>query len=207
VIHLADLDYSAIEGKSPLHRLSARVKVAGLLCVLAGVVLVHDVPALAVLYGALVACFLAARIPKRIFPLTLYPLLFAVIFIFVSGFQVRFILMVFFKVLCGSTGVIVLLATTPYPRIFRVLERFLPALLVTALLLTYRSVFLLLKVLEETEHALYLRGGINWRHPWRGIENLANAFGHLILKGIDGSEKMYEGMMIRGFGDRRIRRK
>ena len=108
---------------------------------LAAVVIVHDVPALAVLYGLLAACFLAARVPGRIFPLTLYPLLFAVLFIFVSGFQVRFILMVFFKVLCGSTAVVVLLSTTPYPAIFRVLERLLPALLVTALFLTYRSIF------------------------------------------------------------------
>ena len=60
----------------------------------------------------------------------------------------------------------------------------------------------LLKVLEETQHALYFRGGIQWRHPWRSLINISNAFGHLILKGIDASEKMYESMVLRGFKDK-----
>jgi hypothetical protein len=29
--------------------------------------------------------------------------------------------------------------------------------------------------------------------------NISNAFGHLIIKGIDGSERMYESMTLRGF--------
>jgi hypothetical protein len=56
-----------------------------------------------------------------------------------------------------------------------------------------------LTVLEETEHALYLRGGVQWKHPWRSLINISNAFGHLIIKGIDASEKMYESMVLRGF--------
>jgi energy-coupling factor transporter transmembrane protein EcfT len=70
---------------------------------------------------------------------------------------------------------------------------------VTALFLTYRSVFILLGVLEETEQALYLRGGLQWRHPWRSLGNISNAFGHLIIKGMDAGEKMYESMVLRGF--------
>jgi cobalt/nickel transport system permease protein len=103
------------------------------------------------------------------------------------------------KVLCGSTGVVLLLATTPYPAIFSVLGRVLPSSFVMALFLTYRSVFILLNVLEDTQHALYLRGGVQWRHPWRSLTNISNAFGHLIIKGIDASEKMYESMLLRGF--------
>jgi energy-coupling factor transporter transmembrane protein EcfT len=71
-----------------------------------------------------------------------------------------------------------------------------------ALFLTYRSIFILLSVLEDTHHALYLRGGVQWKHPWRSLINIANAFGHLIIKGIDASEKMYESMMLRGFRDK-----
>ena len=107
--------------------------------------------------------------------------------------------MIFFRVLCGSTGVVLLLATTPYPSIFRLLGKVLPSLFVTALFLTYRSVFILLAVLEETEHAIYLRGGFQWRHPWRSLINISNAFGHLVIKGIEASERMYESMTLRGF--------
>jgi len=199
MMQLSYLDYSAVEGKSRLHRLPPSVKVVGLGAVLLGVVTLRGVPELLLLYGVLLALFLLSRVPLKLFSLTLYPLLFAVLFIFISGFHLYFILLIFFKVLCGSTGVVLLLATTPYPSIFRILGKVLPSLLVTALFLTYRSIFILLNVLEETQHALYLRGGFQWMRPWRSLTNVANAFGHLIIKGMDASEKMYEAMLMRGF--------
>jgi len=199
MIQLSYLDYSAVEGKSRLHRSPATVKILGMGLVLLGVVTVRSLSGLLLLYAILLALFFLSRVPLKLFSLTLYPLSFAFLFIFLSGFRIYFILLIFLKVLCGSTGVVLLLATTPYPLIFRILGRFLPSLFVTALFLTYRSVFILLNVLEETEHAIYLRGGIQWRRPWRSLVNISNAFGHLLLKGIDNSEKMYEGMILRGF--------
>jgi len=202
VIQLSYLDYSAVEGKSRLHRYSPMVKMIGMGLVLFGVVTLRSLTGLLSLYAFLFALFFMSRIPLKIFFLTLYPLIFALFFIFLSGFQIYFILLLFLKVLCGSTGVVLLLATTPYPSIFRALGKFLPALFVTALFLTYRSVFILLEVFEETEHALHLRGGVQWRHPWRTLINISNAFGHLLIKGIDNSEKMYESMVLRGFKDK-----
>jgi len=199
MIQLSYLDYLAVEGKSFLHRLSPKWKIIGMIFVLFAIVTVRNLPGLFLLYVFLLCLYFIARVPMRIFPLTLYPLIFAVLFIFVSQFQIRFILLVFLKVLCGSTGVVLLLATTPYPSIFSVLGRVLPSTFVVALFLTYRSVFILLTVLEETQHALYLRGGVQWKHPWRSLTNISNAFGHLIIKGIDASEKMYESMVLRGF--------
>jgi len=202
MIQLSYLDYLAIEGKSFLHRLSPRWKVIGMLLVLSGIVILRNLSELLLLYGILLSLFFVCRLPLRIFSLTLYPLIFAILFIFISGFQVHFILLIFLKVLCGATGVVLLLATTPYPSIFRLLGRVLPSIFVTALFLTYRSIFILLNVLEETQHALYLRGGFQWRHPWRSLTNISNAFGHLIIKGIEASEKMYESMTLRGFKNR-----
>jgi energy-coupling factor transporter transmembrane protein EcfT len=199
MIQLSYLDYIAVERKSVLHRLSPTLKIIGMGLVLLGLVTLRILPGLLLLYAILLLLFFLSRIPLRIFSLTLYPLIFAFLFIFLSGFQIHFILMVFLKVLCGSTGVVLLLATTPYPSIFSVLGRVLPSSFVTALFLTYRSIFILLNILEETQHALYLRGGFQWRHPWRSLINISNAFGHLIIKGIDASEKMYESMVLRGF--------
>jgi energy-coupling factor transporter transmembrane protein EcfT len=199
VIQLSYLDYSAVEGKSWLHRCSPVAKMIGMGLVLLGVVVLRTLPGLLFIYALLVVLFFLSKIPPKIFSLTLYPLIFAVLFIFLSGFQIYFILLIFFKVLCGSTGIVLLLATTPYPRLFLILGKFLPSLFVTALFLTYRSVFILLEVLEETEHAIHLRGGVQWKHPWRSLTNISNAFAHLIIKGIDNSEKMYESMMLRGF--------
>jgi energy-coupling factor transporter transmembrane protein EcfT len=198
-MQLSYLDYSAVEGKSWLHRLPAIVKMVGTGLSLCGVVFLNSLPGLFGLYGLLLFLFAVSRIHRSIFSLTLYPLIFAFLFIFISGFQIRFILLIFLKVLSGSTSVVLLLATTPYPAVFSVLGKVLPSLFVTALFLTYRSVFILLDILEETQHALYLRGGFQWQHPWRSLVNIANTFGHLILKGIDASERMYESMVLRGF--------
>ncbi|MGZ3493628.1 MAG: energy-coupling factor transporter transmembrane component T family protein [Thermodesulfobacteriota bacterium] len=199
MIQLSYLDYLAVEKKSFLHRLSPKLKIIVMILILFAIVTVRSLPGLFLLYLFLLGLYFMARTPMKIFPLTLYPLIFAFLFIFLSGFQPFFILLIFLKVLCGSTGVVLLLATTPYPSIFSVLGKVLPSSFVIALFLTYRSVFILLSVLEETQNALYLRGGVQWRHPWRSLTNISNAFGHLIIKGIDSSEKMYESMVIRGF--------
>ncbi len=199
MIQLSYLDYAAVEGKSFLHHLSPTLKIIGMLLVLFVIVAVRNLPGLFLLYVILLSLFFIARVPVRIFSLTFYPLIFAFLFIFLSGFQFFFILLIVLKVLCGSTGVVLLLASTPYPSIFSALGRVLPSFFVMALFLTYRSIFILLRVLEETQHALYLRGGVQWRHPWRSLINISNAFGHLIIQGIDASEKMYESMVLRGF--------
>lgn len=199
MIQLSYLDYLAVEGKSWLHRLSPKTKIAGMAFVLLAIVTLRGLPGFVLLYGILLILFFLSRTPLRIFPLTLYPLVFAILFVSISGFEILFVLLIFLKVLCGSTGVVMLLATTPYPSIFQILGKLLPSFFVTALFLTYRSIFILLTVLEETQHALYLRGGIQWSHPWRSLVNISNAFGHLILKGIDSSQKMYESMVLRGF--------
>jgi cobalt/nickel transport system permease protein len=199
MIQLSYLDYIAAERKSFLHRFSPKLKITGMIIVLFVIVTVRSLPGLFLLYLILLTFYLTARIPLKIFSLTLYPLIFAVLFIFLSGFQLFFILLIFLKVLCGSTGVVLLLATTPYPSIFSALGKVLPSSFVIALFLTYRSIFILLTVLEDTQQALYLRGGVQWKHPWRSLINISNAFGHLIIQGIDASEKMYESMVLRGF--------
>jgi cobalt/nickel transport system permease protein len=202
MIQLSYLDFSAVEGKSFLHRLSPVLKIIGMLLVLFVIVTVRNLLGLFLLYVILLTLFFIARVPVKIFSLTLYPLIFAILFIFLSGFQIFFILLIFLKVLCGSTGVVLLLASTSYPSIFSILGRVLPSSFVMALFLTYRSIFILLTILEETQHALYLRGGVQWKHPWRSLINISNAFGHLIIRGIDASEKMYESMVLRGFEGR-----
>jgi energy-coupling factor transporter transmembrane protein EcfT len=199
MIQLSYLDYIAVERRSFLNRLSPKLKIIGMILVLFAIVTVRNLPGLFLLYLILLTLFFTARIPAKIFSLTLYPLIFAVLFIFLSGFQIFFIILILLKVLCGSTGVVLLLATTPYPSIFSALGKVLPSSFVIALFLTYRSIFILLTVLEDTQHALYLRGGIQWKHPWRSLINISNAFGHLIIQGIDSSEKMYESMGLRGF--------
>ncbi len=202
MIKLYYLDYLAIEGRSFLHRLSPGLKIIGMAIILFAVVIFKNIFLLFILYSILLSLFFISRLPRSIFLYTLYPLIFAILLIFISGFEMHFIGLIVLKVLCGSTGIIILFSTTPSPKIFQSLEKVLPSIIVTGLYITYRSMFILLKVLEETQYALYLRGGFQWRNPWRSLVNISNAFGHLIIKGIDSSENMYEAMMVRGFKNR-----
>ena len=85
VIQLSYLDYSAVEGKSWLHRCSSTVKLIGMGPVLFGVITLRSLPGLLLLYAALLGLFFLSRVPLKLFSLTFYPLIFAVLFIFLSG--------------------------------------------------------------------------------------------------------------------------
>ena len=87
MIQLSYLDYSAVEGKSRLHRFSPKLKIIGMAFVLLGVVTMSNLPGLLLLYILLLTLFLTSRVPLKIFSLTLYPLLFAFLFILISGFK------------------------------------------------------------------------------------------------------------------------
>ena len=71
MMQLSYLDYSAVEGKSRLHRLPAIVKMAGVGFSLCGVVLLKSLPGLLGLYALLLFLFLVSRVPRAIFSLTL----------------------------------------------------------------------------------------------------------------------------------------
>src|SRR4030067_511515 len=95
VIQLSYLDYSAVEGKSFLHRFSPKTKLGGIGLVLLGIVTLRSLPALFSLYVIFLILFFVLRVPIKIFPLTLYPLIFAILFIFISRFQIHFVLFIF----------------------------------------------------------------------------------------------------------------
>ena len=84
MIQLSYLDYSAVEGKSWLHRRSPMTEIIGMVLVLLGLISLRSLPVLGLLYMTLLALFFISRIPLKIFSLTLYPLLFTVFFIFIS---------------------------------------------------------------------------------------------------------------------------
>ena len=103
MIQLSYLDYIALEKKSFLHRLSPKLKIIGMGLVLLGIVMMRNLPGLLLLYGILLTLFFLSRIPIKIFSLTFYPLIFAILFIFISSLQIHFILLIFLKVLLATT--------------------------------------------------------------------------------------------------------
>ena len=57
MIQLSYLDYSAVEGKSWLHRRSPTAKIIGMVFVLLGLITLRSLPLLGLLYGILLALF------------------------------------------------------------------------------------------------------------------------------------------------------
>lgn len=94
---------------------------------------------------------------------------------------------------------LVLLATTPLPSLFKAARALcLPRLLVLLLLLTYRYVFLLMEEFARLRTALRVRGFRNRAnlHSYRTIGQVA---GTLLVRSHERAERVGQAMRCRGF--------
>lgn len=198
---LAYLDYLATSGKSFLHRFPVGLKIISSLVLIAAIILIQKVLFLVIILGFLYLLIFLSRLPfGKIFLISLYPLIFALIFAYASlgtGWEWFFIILL--RVLGTATTMILLFSTTPYPCIFASLGKVFPVFLITVFFMTYRSIFILFSILENVRTGFRLRGGFQLKHPRRSLSNFAKAFGYLILKGMDDSQRFYEGLRLRGF--------
>ena len=92
--------------------------------------------------------------------------------------------------------------TTPYPVLFGALGKVLPAFVNDALLMTYRSLFILADVLTNLMTAVHLRGASSWRHPVVIVRSLGFAAANLVLSTFDLAQADYEVMRLRGYQGR-----
>lgn len=198
---LAYLDYLATSGKSFLHRAPVQLKMIFSLILIGVIILVKDILFLSIMFLTLYVLVILARLPfTKIFLASLYPLIFALTFAYASlGKGWGFFFMILLRVIETATTMILLFSTTPFPCIFATLGRVLPDFFVTIFFMTYRSIFILFSVFEDVRTGFRLRGGFQIKHPRRSLLNFARAFGYLILKGIDDSQRFYQGIRLRGF--------
>ncbi len=198
---LAYLDYLATSGKSFLHRSPATLKMISSLVIIGVIIFVKNVLFLVVTLLFLYSLVLLTRLPlRKIFLISLYPLIFALIFAFASlGKGGEWFFIILLRVLGTATTMILLFSTTPCPYIFASLGKVLPDFLITIFFMTYRSIFILFSIFEDIRTGFKLRGGFQMKHPKRSLFNFAKAIGYLILKGMDYSQRFYEGIKLRGF--------
>ncbi|HEY9900062.1 MAG TPA: energy-coupling factor transporter transmembrane component T [Pantanalinema sp.] len=103
------------------------------------------------------------------------------------------------KAVGSALAILSVVGSTPYPVVFQSLQPLLPPPLPDALLLTYRSLFLLVERWDHLWIALRLRGGIRRARPWRSLENLGACLAILVLDAMDRSEALYDAMLLRGY--------
>jgi cobalt/nickel transport system permease protein len=198
---VAFLDYHATRTDSIVHRAGCGKKIFVAILLLGTVIIGKSMVLISGILLFLYSMILLARLPfKEIFMMSLYPTVFAAIFAYANasgGWET--VALIFLRVISTATIMILLFSTTPYPSIFGAINRFLPRTFMVNLVMTYRSIFILMTVLEHLSHGFRLRGGLQARHPVRSLRNIGKGLGYLMLRGLDDGQKVYEVMRLRGF--------
>ena len=194
------VDRSAVTGVSPLHHAAPGTKLVAMALVMAAVVTATDPLVIAAVALALVAVAASLRLPlKEMLPLALYPAVFAVVFAFAAAPGPVTGALIVLKAVTAALTVVVLMFTTPYPQVFAPLQRITPTLVGDALLMTYRSLFILAEQSADLLRAVRLRAGISARQPIRGARATTRALGGLLLYSFDLSQREYDILRLRGY--------
>lgn len=197
------IDLIATTGTSPLHGASAVTKLIAFALVLAAIVVQQNLFVVLACALVLAAAAIASRLPLRaVFGLAAYPGLFAVVFAFAAAPDPLTGALFVTRAVAASLAAVILLFVTPYPQIFAPLQSVLPEVLGDALLMTYRSLFLLADKFERLRRAIRLRSGLSHGHPLRAARATAAAFGSLVLYAFDLSQREYDIMRLRGYQGR-----
>jgi energy-coupling factor transporter transmembrane protein EcfT len=198
-----DLDYWATTGRGWLHRVPAGAKASWLAGVVAALVLIYDFVFYAALYAVLLAFLFTSGLPaRRLLLASAYPLIFLTLLLLsVRGLALFAALYFAVRVLAVALTVLLIVATTPLPRLLA-LGRFLPRFLVAGLFLTYRAIFILADVTRNVRLAYRLRGAPGWRRPRRFLANTGRAVGYVVLAALARSENAAAALKVRGFDGR-----
>lgn len=194
------VDRSAVLGNTPLHRAAPASKLVATGLVLASVVTVGNPLVAAGLALSLAGAAAAVRLPLRqMLPLALYPTVFALVFAFAAAPGPVTGALFVLKAVTAALTVVTLMFSTPYPQVFAPIQRITPTIVGDALLMTYRSLFLLAEKFGDLLRAVRLRSGISARQPVRAAQATARALGGLLLYSLDLSQREYDILRVRGY--------
>ncbi len=194
------VDRSAITGTTLLHRAAPASKLAATGLLLGAVVTVQDPLVAAGIALSLTGAGAAVRLPLRqLLPLALYPALFALIFAFAAAPGPVTGTLVVLKAVTAALAVVTLMFSTPYPQVFAPIQRVTPQIVGDALLMTYRSLFILAEKFADLSRAVRLRAGLTARQPIRSAQATIRALGGLLLYSLDLSQREYDILYLRGY--------
>lgn len=194
------VDRSAVLGDTRLHRAAPTSKLLATGAIVAAVVLVKDPLVAAGLSLSLIGAAAALRLPLRpMLALGLYPAVFALIFAFAAAPGVLAGALFVLKAVTSALAVVTLMFSTPYPQVFAPVQRITPTVVGDALLMTYRSIFILADKFADLSRAVRLRSGVSPRQPLRAARATTRALGGLLLYSLDLSQREYDVLRIRGY--------
>jgi cobalt/nickel transport system permease protein len=201
-VDISAIDRSGTQGTSWLHRATPRSKLVGVALVLAAAIVSWNFLVLASLAMVLLAAALSAKLDMKLtLTLSLYPAFFAAIFAFASAPSWLGALVIVLKAVAAALAVVIVVLTTPYPQVFAPLQRIAPGIVGDALLMTYRTFFLLLERFSDVVRSIRLRSGVS-RSPARAVRLGAASLGNVLLYSIDLAQREYDVMRLRGYSGR-----
>ncbi|MHB8740842.1 MAG: CbiQ family ECF transporter T component, partial [Coriobacteriia bacterium] len=125
--------------------------------------------------------------------------LFALIFAFAAAPGPVTGALVVLKAVTAALSVVTLMFSTPYPQVFAPIQRVTPQVVGDALLMTYRSLFILAEKFADLTRAVRLRAGLSMHQPVRSARATVRALGGLLLYSLDLSQREYDILYLRGY--------
>jgi len=202
-VNIGSIDRSATSDLGWMHRVSPAAKLVAFTLALASVVVTWNLLVALGLLVTIAAASVSARIDLRLaFTLAAYPSLFALIFALASAPDPLTGATIVVKAVAAGLCAVTIVLTTPYPQIFAPVQRIVPGIVGDALLMTYRTTFLLLDKFAHLLRAIRLRSGIRGVHPVRMARATTTALGSLLLYALDLAQRDYDVMWLRGYSGR-----
>jgi len=182
----------------PFHRASTPAKLLFLLFVVASAVITRNPYSLMAGYGLLLAVAAASRLPWfRVMGLSWYAALFAILYAisFRGGgwLAALFIVKAITPFLCHAYAD----REHPYPKIFSLFSALLPEILAAGLFMTYRTLFILLDMMDNFASAIRLRGGFSPGSLYKNSANISKGIGMLLVRAVERASRLYAVMVVR----------
>jgi cobalt/nickel transport system permease protein len=204
-VDISVVDRSATLGSSALHRIAPRSKLVATALLLGAVIVSTNVLVVTALATVLEAAVVVLRLRWRpLLALALYPGIFAAIYAFAAAAGLLSAALIISKAVTSALVVLILMFTTPYPQVFAPVQKLLPAIIGDALLMTYRSLFLLLEKFSHTLTAARLRAGVVGASPIKSAATITRSLGGVLLYSIDLSQRTHDIMHLRGYDGRLV---
>jgi energy-coupling factor transporter transmembrane protein EcfT len=200
VLDVARIDYWAANGSGPFHRASTPAKILFLLLVVSAAVVSRNPYPLFTGYGVLIVVAAASGLPWfRVMGLSWYAALFAILYAVSlrGGWWLAALFII--KAITPSFAVLMLIVSTPYPKIFSLFSSVLPEVLAAGLFMTYRTLFILLDMMSNFAAAIRLRGGFSPGSLYKNGTNISKGIGMLLVRAVERASSLYAIMVVRGY--------
>ena len=209
---------------SPVHRWGVRQKLIGLAALIFAFAFIQDLRVLPAMIVVTAIIFAISRLP---FPFLVsrlrYPGIFvmalAVVLPLFSGTTILVslgplavrqegllaFLLIFVKFVCILTLSIVLFGTAPFLKTIKATRSLgLSPILADMMLLSYRYIYEVANDLTKMQTAMRLRGFRAHGFNKRTLNSLATLAGSLLVRSYERSERVYQAMILRGYGRAKI---